>query len=173
MPLFHEILRVRKPLFPEVETTLRELQELAEDGAVYVISRSRDPGVNWRTQFTKILRRAGLEAWPKLFHQMRISRQTELAAVHPLHVVCEWMGNNRLIVQEHDLRSTDADFRRAVASVTLKPTDSTDANSDAACFGNGAQETAPDTEDDEKTREFAAVCEDSRDERWSLLDSNQ
>src|SRR5262245_55402571 len=103
------VLAQRRCRFSEVETALRELQELAEDDAVYVISRSRDPGVNWRTQFTKILKRAGLEPWPKLFHQLRISRQTELAAVHPLHVVCDWICNSRLIAQEHYLRSTVAD----------------------------------------------------------------
>ena len=43
---------------------------------------------NLRTQLMRILRRAGVATWPKLFHNLRASRETELAATFPLHVVC-------------------------------------------------------------------------------------
>jgi hypothetical protein len=44
-----------------------------------------------------IIKRAGLKPWPKLWHNLRITRQTELAATFPIHVVCEWLGNSTLI----------------------------------------------------------------------------
>jgi hypothetical protein len=53
---------------------------------------------------------------------MRISRQTELSAKFPIHVVCEWLGNSRLIAKEHYLRATEDDFRAAVEKATYLTT---------------------------------------------------
>jgi hypothetical protein len=61
----------------------------------------------------RILKRAGLKPWPKLFHNLRASRETELAAIHPLHTVCEWIGNSARIASAHYLQVTEADFERA------------------------------------------------------------
>ena len=38
----------------------------------------------------------------------RATRETELAALYPLHVVCAWIGNSRAVAQEHYLQVTDA-----------------------------------------------------------------
>src|SRR5579862_1801407 len=62
------------------------------------------------------MRRAGLTAWPKLFHNLRASRETEPAAEYPLHVVCTWIGNSALIAQKHYLQVTESDFLRAAGS---------------------------------------------------------
>ena len=51
--------------------------------------------------------------WPKLFHNLRATRQTELTYEHPQHVVCRWLGNSPLIAQRHYLQVTDEDFARA------------------------------------------------------------
>ena len=56
----------------------------------------------------KIVKRAGLKPWPKLFHNLRASRETELAQVHPMHVVCDWIGNSPKVAAEHYLRTTEA-----------------------------------------------------------------
>ena len=48
---------------------------------------------NLRTTFGKILRRAGLEPWPRLFHNLRASRETELVEKYPVQVVTSWLGN--------------------------------------------------------------------------------
>ena len=63
-----------------------------------------------------IIERAGLVALPKPIHNLRASRQTELAAVHPIHVVCQWIGNSAAITQAHYLQVTDGDFDRAAKS---------------------------------------------------------
>jgi hypothetical protein len=72
------------PHFPELRRHLDAAFEAAPEGAVHVITRCRDTNANLRTTFTKIIRRAELKPWPKLFHNLRASRQTELAAVYPL-----------------------------------------------------------------------------------------
>lgn len=101
------------PIFPELRPALEEAFDRAEPGAVYAVERYRAADVNLRTQLQRIIRRAGLAAWPKLFHNLRATRQTELAAEYPLHVVCAWIGNSAAIAQKHYLQVTDADYRRA------------------------------------------------------------
>ncbi|MCA9116156.1 MAG: tyrosine-type recombinase/integrase [Planctomycetaceae bacterium] len=105
------------PLFPELRPYLEDCFELAEPGSEFCITRYRSANANLRTQLLRIIRRAGVKPWPKLFHNLRATRETELAAVHPLHVVCEWIGNSSLIAQEHYLRVTDADFDRATGAL--------------------------------------------------------
>lgn len=102
------------PLFPELRPHLEAAWELAPEGAVHVITRTRDSGVNWRTAFTKIVRRAGLVPWPKLFHNLRASRQNELSESFPIHVVCEWMGNTAAVAAAHYLQVRPEDFDKAL-----------------------------------------------------------
>lgn len=101
------------PLFAELRPLLEEAFDGAEPGAEFVITRWRDRDTNRRTHLLRIIRKAGLKPWPKLFHNLRASRQTELAAEYPIHVVCEWIGNSQAIAQEHYLRVTDSDYERA------------------------------------------------------------
>ncbi len=60
-----------------------------------MITRYRESSVNLRTQMLKISKRAGLKPWPKLFQNLRSTRETELAEIFPLHVVCAWIGNTQ------------------------------------------------------------------------------
>jgi len=101
------------PIFPELRPYLEDAFERAAPGTVFLINRYRDTNANLRTQLMRIIRRAGVTAWPKLFQNMRASRETELAAEYPLHVVCAWIGNSALIAQKHYLQVTESDFERA------------------------------------------------------------
>jgi hypothetical protein len=64
----------------------------------------------------RIIHRAGVEPWPRLFHNMRATRQTELTEKFPVHVVCSWMGNSATIAAKHYLQVTDEHFERAAKS---------------------------------------------------------
>jgi hypothetical protein len=77
---------------------------------------------NLRTEMTRLLRRAGVSGWPRLFHSMRASRQTELQREFPLHVVCSWLGNSPRIAQQSYLLVTEDDFAKAagVAKVMVE-----------------------------------------------------
>jgi integrase len=101
------------PIFPELRPYLEEAFDLAPEGALYVINRHRDTNKNLRTQLMRIIRRAGLTPWPKLFHNLRASRATELAAQFPIHVVCSWIGNTAMIAAKHYLQVTDDYFALA------------------------------------------------------------
>jgi len=105
------------PLFPELQVALNEVLELAPEGSEFIINRYRDRAANLRTQFARILKRAGVEPWPRLFQNLRASRQTELANLYPLHVITSWLGNTPKVAQRHYLTTTDDHFRRAVDDV--------------------------------------------------------
>jgi len=103
------------PLFPEIRPALLAAFENAEDGAEHVITRYRDTNANLRTTFIKIIKRAGLEPWEKVFQNLRSTRETELAEEYPLHVVTRWIGNSELVATKHYLQLTDEHFARAVS----------------------------------------------------------
>jgi integrase len=106
------------PLFPEIRPYLERVFDAAPEGAEYVIQRYRRADCNLRTQLFRIISRAGLSAWPQLFHNLRASRETELVREHPIHVVCAWIGNSERVARRHYLQVTDADFEKATSNPT-------------------------------------------------------
>lgn len=109
------------PLFPELKQYLDTAWvELGDKEAVYIITRARNNSINLRTQFTRIIKKAGLTPWPKLFQNLRSSRETELAETFPIHVVCEWIGNSQAIAKKHYLQVTDAHFDKAISKAAQK-----------------------------------------------------
>lgn len=103
------------PLFPELRDRLLRLFTEAADGAEFVITRNRLDGMNLRTQFVRIINRAGMTEWPKLFHNLRASRETELMREYDLATVCRWIGNSPAVAATHYATSMDlaGDFKRA------------------------------------------------------------
>jgi integrase len=112
------------PMFPELRPYLEDALELAEKPAPtdFVITRYRDTRQNLRTQLCRIIREAGVKIWPRPWHNLRASRQTELVERHPAHVVCSWLGNSIEIARDHYLQITDAQFERAVNVPTARQT---------------------------------------------------
>lgn len=56
---------------------------------------------NLRTTLERIIRRAGLEPWTRLWHSMRASCETDLAREFPLAVVAKWLGNTQAVAMRH------------------------------------------------------------------------
>ncbi|MCX7428999.1 MAG: site-specific integrase [Planctomycetia bacterium] len=117
------------PLFQELRSHLEAVFDEAEPGTTYVIGRHRLGSANLRTQLLRIMNRAGVTPWPRLFQNMRASRETELSRRHPLHVVTTWIGNSAPIAARHYLQVTDVDFDAALrhdadpdAQATQNPT---------------------------------------------------
>ena len=81
----------------------------------------RDTNANLRTQLLRIIQRAGLQRWPKLFQNLRSTRETELAEDFPMHVVCQWIGNSQPIAAKHYLQVTDDHFSKAVRNPVQHP----------------------------------------------------
>jgi hypothetical protein len=120
----HEGRGIRScPIFPELRPILDEAFEIFGDKSEYVVAAPQyraaaNTAMGWknanlRSEMTRLLRRAGVSGWPRLFHSMRASRQTELQREFPLHVVCSWLGNSPRIAQQSYLLVTEDDFARA------------------------------------------------------------
>jgi integrase len=101
------------PIFPELRPYLEKAFDEAPAGSVYVVPRGRSGAVNLRTGLQRILRRASVAQWPKLFVNLRASRETELVLEHPEHVVRAWIGNSEKVAADHYLMVTEDDFSRA------------------------------------------------------------
>ena len=82
------------------------------------ISRYRGGSTNLRTQLQRIISKAGVKPWPKLWHNLRASCQTDLARVFPLKSVCDWLGNSALVAMTNYIQSTESDFQRAIGNPT-------------------------------------------------------
>jgi hypothetical protein len=67
----------------------------------------------------RYVKRAGLTPWPKLFQNLRATRETELAAEHPIHVACDWIGNSKAVAKKHYLQVTDSDFQKTAEGEPL------------------------------------------------------
>ncbi len=111
------------PLFPEVRPYLEAAWDEAPEGAEYVIPeeyrrRAQGPSgwknANLRTTLEKVVRRAGLQQWPRRWHSMRASCETDLARRFTLAVVAKWLGNTQAVAMRHYVDVTDADFERAL-----------------------------------------------------------
>ncbi len=120
----HEHRGVREcPLFPEVREVLEPMKRL--EG--YVVNKpayraAANTGTGWknanlRTQLLKKLAKAEVAPWPRLFHSMRATRQTELEREFPLHVVCSWLGNSEKVARASYLLVTSEDWAKAVQKV--------------------------------------------------------
>lgn len=114
------------PLFAALRPILDEARELAEEGATYVVdARYRSAAMgpsgwrncNLRTKFKRIVRRAGLTPWPRLFHNLRSSCETELTQDFPLPVVISWLGHSADVALKHYCQVTDGDFERAAKAL--------------------------------------------------------
>lgn len=77
---------------------------------------------NLRTGLLRVLEKAGIPVWRKLFQNLRASRETELMRLHRANLVHAWMGNTEGVAADHYLMATDEDFDRAAGKATLKAT---------------------------------------------------
>ena len=162
-------------MFPELRSLLMDAFDAAPEGAKYVITRYRDAGANLRTQFQRIIKRAGFESWPRLWQNLRASRETELMRSYDLATVCRWIGNSPAVAAKHYAMSTDlnADFQRAI---TLTEAQQKAQQSPSA--GHGQAMTGKPT-DDAKTPENIVNDDDcqsvtfvGKSEKWAIQDSN-
>jgi len=103
------------PMFPELRPLFQDAFDKAIEGDVYCITRYRDKSVNLRTSMSKIIVRAGFEVWPKIFQNLRSTRETELFKMTNGNVkaVCSWIGNTPEIAMQHYAQVTEADNQEA------------------------------------------------------------
>jgi len=116
VPIFPELRPYIEAVFNEFETANGRPPSQTD----CVITRYRETNTNLRTQLKRIMKRASVPVWPKLFQNLRSTRQTELQENFPIHVVCAWMGNSEAVAKKHYLQVTQEHIDRALLTVEQK-----------------------------------------------------
>jgi hypothetical protein len=62
----------------------------------------------------RIVRRAGVKPSPRLYQNLRASRETELCERFPIHVVAEWLGNSPKTGLAHYTQVKEQLYRKAL-----------------------------------------------------------
>lgn len=113
------------PLFPELVPYLEALAESVGVGvdvpmSAPVFPLAIDPRVNLRTALARMIVRAGLQPWDKLFVNLRSSRETELLAVYPATDVCRWMGHSPTVAAKFYAQARPEIADRAAQETTVQ-----------------------------------------------------
>jgi len=122
------------PMFARLRPYLETAWDMAAEGQANVIPENlylpaaNGPSgwvnMNLRTEFGRIVDRAGLDRWPRLFHALRASCESDLAREYPITTVCKWIGNTVAIAARHYVQVTDADFQKAASGAVRNPVQS-------------------------------------------------
>jgi integrase len=108
------------PVVPDLDTLIGDAWAVSSDYDAHCPAHSSSsfmlPRLRGRTLVTqaeKIIEKAGVPRWGKLFQNLRSSCQTDLEERFPSHVVCSWLGNSPAVARKHYLQVTDAHFEAA------------------------------------------------------------
>jgi integrase len=106
------------PLFGELRPYLEASWDAASVGARYVVERHRKLfRTNPATQLKRIIKKAGIETWPKPFHNLRATLQSELTGRYPEPTVNEWLGNSQDVARRHYLQVLPEHMSQAATEV--------------------------------------------------------
>ncbi len=105
------------PLFPDVEKELLKLHCEATPGEEYVFPDLRGDS-NLRTTLEKIILRAGVTPWPKLWQNLRASAATDLAKTVPSHIAASICGHTEQIAQEHYWKVGEDDLDQTISKLS-------------------------------------------------------
>ena len=110
------------PIFDELKPFLDDCWDQADPGEFVLAKYRSGSGAYIRKRLDKLIERAGLVRWPRITHNLRSSRQTELERENPTHVVCAIMGNTPQVANRHYLQVTESDLKKAARKATQNPT---------------------------------------------------
>lgn len=100
------------PLFPELRPPLEQLAENRDLVMPHLAALSQS-GVTARVEC--VAQRLKIPLWPRLWQNMRATRESELIRENPANLVevCKWIGNSPQVALKHYAIAQEASFRRA------------------------------------------------------------
>ena len=109
-------------MFPELKPLFQDVFDEAREGAVYCLDRYKGNWSNLGVHMVRIVKRAGLNVWPKIFQNCRSTRETELFKMIGGNVkaVCSWIGNTPTVAMRHYAQVTEADMKEATKMTLLE-----------------------------------------------------
>ena len=100
------------PIAPELLELLESAYTNAPEGEEFILpTYRRHPSPSMLV--LRACRSAGVDPWPRPFHAMRASCETDWAARFPLADVSSWLGHTAKVAARHYLRPTEATFEGA------------------------------------------------------------
>jgi len=170
------------PMFPELKPLFQGAFDEAPTGAVYCIDRYKGKWSNLGVHMARIVKRAKLEPWPKLFQNCRSTRETELFKMTGGNVkaVCSWIGNSPAVAMQHYAQVTEADLQEAAKMTVLDDAEKTVQKSVLTTAEQSRIESHESNMDGEispcycETNDnYATPCEGvQKGEKWAIQDSN-
>lgn len=102
------------PLWKEAEKELRTLYDESPEGQEYIF-----PGIktssNLRTTMEKIILMAGLQLYPRIFHNLRKSCETEYDRRGvPQRTYCHWIGHSPTMAEKHYIIYDETDIEKGI-----------------------------------------------------------
>lgn len=129
-------------------------------------AKTRHGNANLRTKLARVIRKAGVDPWPRLWHSVRASCESDLAQSFPLATVTKWLRNTPSVALRHYVDPTEAAFDRAA---TWIPTGGSKSGSPAAqkaaqqaAAGNG-RDSQKDGVNDDGVPTCATPCDSPHD----------
>jgi hypothetical protein len=109
------------PVFPELLPYVEKVVSIsrAKQGGFVFSDRYRTcTEANITNTMRRTIKKAGLQIWPKLWQNLRASRETELLRRFDIKDVCNWLGNTPAVALKHYLRADNDALRKATQAVS-------------------------------------------------------
>jgi site-specific recombinase XerD len=105
------------PIFPEIRGLLADAFDAAPEGSTLLFPNQGITATALRNRLERLCKHCGIVPWPKLWQNMRSTRETELIdAGYPIHVVCEWLNNSPVVAIKHYCQVAKDHVSRAIAA---------------------------------------------------------
>jgi integrase len=104
------------PVCEELQPILMRLFERAKEGAVEMVPQAHVSHAALYRGMDRIIRRAALTPWPKVFNNLRASCATDWASEIPLADSSRWLGHSPAIAAKHYLQPNDRHFKAVTGS---------------------------------------------------------
>lgn len=109
------------PLFPELRPYLEALpnrEGYVIDAEMKAVADTEKgwANCNLSTALKRYLKKAGITPWPRLYHSLRASRQTELERDFGITAACAWLGNTEGVAKQSYLLVT-SDLWQSAAGI--------------------------------------------------------
>ena len=140
---------------------------------------------NLRSGFLSLIKKAGVEAWPKVVQSLRASCSSDFARTLAPHIAAAICGHTQQIAQEHywmvstsDLKGAGLVFSgagkgEASPEVKTEPVGGGEEKPEAEKCCKMQQEVAPENCETSKTLEKPGFEGEEEGAQWAILDSNQ
>ena len=124
--------------------------------------------VTCREAFHKLIKKAGVKQWPKLWQNLRASGCTDFARDLPSHVAAAICGHTEQIAKEHYWQVSDADLDSVINQQELTRS-KTRSSKPQQALATHSTEVQPEV----KTPGKSHILRENDGKQWTILDSNQ